>query len=140
MALLDGRTFVLRDGGLTMSDDFVGEDLSLIPAGMTVENQKGMKAIVVAHDGDGTWLRLEGRGIPGFGEEVREPPTCKAWRRVMRDIPLSPPTVLAGRKVVAAFEAARFTIVRDGDRVTLAMVDAQAFVEAVAELDKAVGR
>jgi len=123
-----------------MSDDFVGEDLSLISVGMTVENQKGMRAIVVARDGDGTWIRLEHNGIPGLGEEVREPPTCKAWRRVMRDKPLDPPAVLAGRKVVAAFETARFTIVRDGDHVTLAMVDAQAFVEAVAELDRVVGR
>ncbi len=140
MAVFDGRTFVLRDGELTMSDDFVGEDLSLIPVGVTVEDREGMKAVVQSHVSDGTWIRLEHNGIPGLGEEVKESPTSKGWRRTTRLTPLVPPAVVAGRKVVAAFEAARFTIVRDGDRVTLAMVDAQAFVEAVAELDRVVRR
>jgi hypothetical protein len=118
-----------------MSDDFVSEDLRTIPIGTTVENREGLQAVVEHRGSDGIWLRLLVSNRP-----VLELNPASGWRRVTRDRPLDPPAVLAGRRVVATFEAARFTIVRDGDRVTLAMVDAQAFVEAVAELNRVVGR
>lgn len=123
-----------------MSDDFVDEDLSAIPVGTTVENREGVKAVVTSHESDGTRLRLEYKGIPGLGEEKKEI-TSSGWRRTTQSVPRVPPAVLAGRRVVAAFEATRFTIALDGGgRVTLSMVDAQAFVEAIAELDRIVGR
>ncbi|NJL71256.1 MAG: hypothetical protein HC888_06420 [Candidatus Competibacteraceae bacterium] len=118
-----------------MNGDFVDEDLRLIPVGTTVENHEGLQALVEQRGTDCVWLRLLVSNRP-----VMEACPSTGWRRVTRDEPLAHPAVLAGRKVVAAFEGARFTILRDGDRVTLAMVDAQAFIEAVAELDRMVGR